>query len=213
MKCTIFTSVFFCHNLSPSLYTGITNYRGKIRYPNIVVSKSTVLNGSYNNNYSSETIEKCTFLDYGVINDSNLSNWTSNSTIATVTEQYTELTQPSSTTSGTYLAINIPPRCKICFDIYQIGGTGSNFFFRIDNGGWQGYFGGDGLNWINGGLNEWVPVEITFKDKEIYTKNPDTGTVHQDITTAPGTLDNPVFRFWMGTGKTLRFKNFCVIEL
>lgn len=176
------------------------------------LSKTTdTVDGTSMNVYNS--MSTVVFVDHGVINNSNLSNWTSNSTIATVTEQYTELTQPSSTTSATYLAINIPPKCKICFDIYQIGGTGSNFFFRIDNGGWQGYFGGDGLSWINGGLNEWVPVEITFKDKEIYTKNLDTGTVHQDIATAPSTLNAPVFRFWIGPEKTLRFKNFYVFEL
>lgn len=197
-----------------SLYAGITKYDGLMNVPNISVTDNSIFTASYQGvTSSSVTLESCIFADYGIINNSNLSNYTTKSSNinATVTDNYTELTTTSS--SAVYLGVSIPNNCKICFDIYQTGGSGSNYFFRIDNDAWGGYFGGDGLSFINGGLNKWIPVEITFQNKEIYTKNLIDGTVHQDQQTAPQSINNPIFRFWEINTKTLRFRNFRVIEL
>ena len=196
-----------------SLYAGITNQEGEYKIYELAVNYDSEYYTSYDNINRSCKIEYCTFVDYAVTGKSNLSNYSTKSAnlTTTVTDNCTELTTTSS--SAVYLGVAIPNNCKISFDIYQTGGSGSNYFFRIDNENWGGYFGGDGLSFINGGLNQWTPVEITFQNKEIYTKNLINGTVHQDQQTAPQSINNPIFRFWEINTKTLRFRNFRVIEL
>lgn len=157
--------------------------------------------------------EEYVFVDKGISANSNLSNFTTKSAnlTATATAEYTELTQTG--TANTYLGVDIPKNCIIRFDIYQSGGTVNNYFFRIDNGSWGGYWGGNGLNWIDGALNEWVSVEIAFLNGIMYVKNTDTGTISTRMnSTLPTEIVNPCFRFWMIDGKTLRYRNLRIIE-